>query len=179
MGDIDPTDVWDLTKAEIEGRQRVMWAVDALKKYTPGFEKARLRTMGASLGTRESRKIIGEYNITEHDVLNEARFEDSIGIFPEFLDGSGIAIMPSTGRYFHVPYRITVPQKVENLLVAGRCVAGDKVSHAATRQMMCCTVTGQSAGVAAAVSLKERVTCREVDVSKVQKALEKQDVRIK
>jgi hypothetical protein len=179
MGDIDPTDVWDLTKAEIEGRQRVMWAVDALKKYTPGFEKARLRTMGASLGTRESRKIIGEYNITEHDVLNEARFEDSIGIFPEFLDGSGIAIMPSTGRYFHVPYRITVPQKVENLLVAGRCVAGDKVSHAATRQMMCCAVTGQGAGVAAAVSLKERVTCREVDVSRVQKALEKQGVRIK
>ena len=179
MSDIDSTDVWDLTKAEIEGRQQVMWAVDALKKYTPGFEKARLRTIGSSLGTRESRKIIGEYDITEQDVLNQARFEDSIGICPEFLDGAGIAIMPSTGRYFHVPYRITLPQKVENLLVAGRCVAGDKVSHAATRQMMCCTVTGQGAGVAAAVSLKDGVTCRKVDVSSVQKALEKQDVRIK
>ncbi len=179
MSDIDSTDVWDLTRAEIEGRQQVMWAVDALKKYTPGFEKARLRTIGSSLGARESRKIIGEYNITEQDVLNQARFEDSIGIFPEFLDGAGIAIMPSTGRYFHVPYRITLPQKVENLLVAGRCVAGDKVSHAATRQMMCCTVTGQGAGVAAAVSLKDGVTCREVDVSRVQKALEKQGVRIK
>jgi hypothetical protein len=179
MAGIDPTDVRDLTKAEIEGRQQVIWAVEALKKYTPGFEKARLRTTGASLGTRESRKIIGEYDLTEHDVLNQARFEDSIGINPEFLDGSGIAIMPSTGRYFHVPYRITVPQKVENLLVAGRCVAGDRVSHAATRQMMCCTVTGQGAGIAAAVSLKDRVTCRQVDVSKVQKALEKQDVRIR
>lgn len=178
MPDIDPTDVWDLTKAEIEGRQQVMWAVEALKKYTPGFEKARLRTIGASLGTRESRKIIGEYNITEHDVLNQARFEDSIGIFPEFLDGNGIAIMPSTGRYFHVPYRITLPRKVENLLVAGRCVAGDKVSHAATRQMMCCAVTGQGAGVAAALSVKDGVTCRQVDIRGVQKALERQDVRI-
>jgi hypothetical protein len=178
MSNIDPTDVWDLTQAEIEGRQRVMWAVDALRKYTPGFEKARLRTIGASLGARESRKIIGAYDITERDVLNEARFEDSIGIFPEFLDGNGIAIMPSTGRYFHVPYRITLPQKVENLLVAGRCVAGDKVSHAATRQMMCCTVTGQGAGVAAAVSLKDGVSCREVDVSSVQKVLKKQGVRI-
>ena len=112
-------------------------------------------------------------------MLNQARFEDCIGICPEFLDGAGIAIMPSTGRYFHVPYRITLPQKVENLLVAGRCVAGDKVSHAATRQMMCCAVTGQGAGVAAAVSLKDGVTCRKVDVSSVQKALEKQDVRIK
>jgi hypothetical protein len=178
MSNIDPTDVGDLTKAEIEGRQQVMWAVAALKKYTPGFEKARLRTIGASLGVRESRKIIGEYNITADDVLNQARFEDSIGIFPEFLDGNGIAIMPSTGRYFHVPYGIILPVKVENLLVAGRCVAGDKVSHAATRQMMCCTVTGQGAGVAAAVSIKENLTCRQVSISEVQKALTRQGVRI-
>jgi len=179
MSGIDPTDVWDLTKAEIEGRQRVMWAVEALKKYTPGFEKARLRTFGAALGTRESRKIIGEYDLTEQDVLNQARFDDSIGICPEFLDGNNIAIMPSTGRYFHVPYGIVVPKQVENLLVAGRSVAGDKVSHAATRQMMCCTVTGQGAGTAAAISIKDGVTCRRVDVAKLQKALERQGVRIK
>ncbi len=178
MSGFDPTDVRDLTRAEIDGRQQVIWAVEALKKYTPGFEKARLRTIGASLGTRESRKIVGEYDLSENDVLNQARFEDSIGINPEFLDGTHIAIMPSTGRYFQVPYRVTLPQKVENLLVAGRCVAGDRVSHAATRQMMCCTVTGQGTGVAAALSLKDGVTCREVDVSGVQKALVKQGVRI-
>jgi hypothetical protein len=155
-----------------------MWAVAALKKYTPGFAKARLRTMGASLGVRESRKIIGRYNLTGDDVLNQARFADSIGIFPEFLDGHDIAIMPSTGRYFQVPYGVVVPEKVGNLLVAGRCVAGDKVSHAATRQMMCCTVTGQGAGVAAAVSLKSGVSCREVDVSQVQRCLTRQGVRI-
>ena len=179
MDNIDPTDVWDLTKAEIEGRQRVIWAVEALKKYTPGFKKARLRTIGSSLGIRESRKIIGEYNITEHDVSNQARFTDSIGICPEFIDGYGIAIMPTTGRYFHVPYRIIVPKKVENLLVAGRCVAGDKISHAATRQMCCCTVTGQGAGVAAAISINDNTICREVDIKKVQETLREQGVRIK
>jgi hypothetical protein len=178
MAGIDSTDVWDLTRGEIEGRQRVMWAVEALKKYAPGFEKARLRTIGASIGCRESRKIIGDYDLTEHDVLNQAKFEDSIGIFPEFLDGNGIAIMPSTGRYFQVPYRITLPQNVENLLVAGRCVAGDKVSHAATRQMMCCTVTGQGAGVAAALSLETDVTPRRVDIARVQEALRGQGVRL-
>ena len=178
MQNIDPTDVWDLTKAEIMGRQRVIWAVDALKKYTPGFKKARLRTIGSSLGVRESRKIIGEYDITESDVRNQARFEDSIGICPEFIDGYGIAIMPKTGRYFQVPYRILVPQKVENLLVVGRCVAGDKISHAATRQMCCCFVTGQAAGVAAAISIKSRTTCRNVDISTVQTELKKQGVRI-
>ena len=179
MNGIDPTDVWDLTKAEIEGRRRVLMAINALKKYTPGFKKARLRTIGASLGTRESRKITGVYNITESDVRNEARFEDTIGICPEFIDGHGVAIMPTTGRYFHVPYGIIVPQKVENLLVVGRAVAGDKISHAATRQIVCCTVTGQGAGVAAAVSIEDKTTCRLVDITKVQKILEKQGVRIK
>lgn len=175
---MDPTDVRDLTRAEIEGRQQTMWALSALKKYTPGFENAKLRTFGSSVGVRESRKIIGEYNITGHDVKNEARFEDSIGIFPEFLDMFSLVIIPTTGRYFQVPYRIMVPQKVENLLVVGRCVAGDKISHAATRQMMCSTVTGQGAGVAAAVSIKDNVICRGVDIRRVQKALKKQGVRV-
>ena len=110
--------------------------------------------------------------------MNEARFDDSIGINPEFLDGNDIAIMPSTGRYFHVPYGAILPQKVEGLLVAGRCVAGDKVSHAATRQMMCCTVTGQGAGVAAAVSVKDKASLREVNIVPIQKALAGQGVRI-
>ena len=178
MTNIDCTDVLDLTQAEIEGRKRVIWAIKALKKYTPGFKKARLRTIGSSLGTRESRKIIGVYNITENDIKRQARFKDSIGICPEFIDGYGIAIMPTTGRYFHVPYRITVPLKVENLLVAGRCVAGDKISHAATRQMVCCAVTGQGAGMAAAMSIKDNNTCRRVDISAVQEVLRKQGVRI-
>ncbi|GAB4340291.1 MAG: putative intracellular survival FAD-dependent oxidoreductase IbeA [Candidatus Abyssubacteria bacterium] len=178
MAGIDATDVRDLTWAEMEGRQRVIWALNALRKYKPGFENARLRTFGSCVGVRETRKIIGAYNITGHDVRNEARFEDSIGVFPEFLDAYGIVILPTTGRYFQVPYGIVLPQKVDNLLVAGRCVAGDRVSHAATRQMLCCAVTGQGAGVAAAVSLKDNVVCRRVNISKVQSALKRQGVRI-
>jgi ribulose 1,5-bisphosphate synthetase/thiazole synthase len=174
----DCTDVWDLTHAEIEGRHQAMLAIEALKRYVPGFETAKLRNFGMTLGTRDSRKIIGRTCLTGHDVRNEARFEDSIGVFPEFLDGYGVLILPTTGRYFQVPYGITVPQKVENLLVAGRCVAGDKISHAATRNMMCCTVTGQGAGVAAAVSIKDGVTSSQVDVQRVQRALRRQGVRI-
>jgi hypothetical protein len=174
---VDPTDVWDLTRAEIEGRQKAIWAIEALRKYTPGFQNARLRSFNSSLGTRESRKIVGEYILTEHDVKNQARFDDAIGIFPEFLDAYGVVIMPTTGRYLQLPYRILLPQKVENLLVAGRCVSADRIAFAATRQMMCCSVTGQGAGVAAAVSLRENVACRRVDISKVQNALERQGLR--
>jgi ribulose 1,5-bisphosphate synthetase/thiazole synthase len=174
----DCTDVWDLTRAEIEGRRQALWAIEALKRYVPGFEKAKLRNFGLTLGTRDSRKIVGRYDLTGHDVRHQARFEDSIGIFPEFLDGHGLLILPTTGRYFQVPLGITVPQRVQNLLVAGRCVAGDPVSHAATRNMMCCTVTGQGAGVAAAVSVQEGVSCAAVDVKRVQQGLQKQGVRI-
>ena len=83
-----------------------------------------------------------------------------------------------TGRYFQVPYGVLVPRGVENLLVAGRCVAGDKVAHAATRNQMCCAVTGQGAGVAAAVSLRDGTTTADVDVARVQAALERQGVRL-
>ena len=175
---IDVTDVWDLTRAEMDGRQKAMWALQALKKYTPGFQNSRLRSFNSSLGTRESRKIIGEYTLTGHDVKNRARFEDSIGIFPEFLDAYGEVIMPTTGRYFQVPYGVILPQKVENLLVAGRCVSANRTAFSATRQMMCCAVTGQGAGVAAATAVKQNVSCREVDMSKLQKALTRQGVRI-
>ena len=174
----DCTSVWDLTRGEMDGRQQAMWAIAALNKHLPGFEKARLKNFCTSLGTRESRKITGRGSLSGHQVRSQARFEDSIGIFPEFLDAYGTVILPTTGRYFQVPYGITLPQKVENLLVVGRAVAGDQQSHAATRQMMCCAVTGQGAGVAAALSLQAGVTAAEVDIKKLQKELKKQGVRI-
>jgi hypothetical protein len=116
--------------------------------------------------------------MTAHDVRHQARFDDAIGIFPEFIDGYGVLVLPTTGRYFQVPYGIMVPQRVENLLVAGRCVAGDEVSHAAVRNMMCCTVTGQGAGVAAAVSLKNYVSPGVLDIGLLQAALARQGVRL-
>lgn len=178
MTGYDCTDVWDLTAAEIEGRRQAMLAIEALRAYLPGFENARLRNFGMTLGTRDSRKIVSDYTLSEYDVRNQARFDDSIGIFPEFLDGYGILVLPTTGNYFQVPYRILVPRKVENLLVAGRGVAGDKIAHTATRSMMCCTVTGQGAGVAAAIAVKNKCTARTVNIQHLQQALAKQNVRL-
>jgi hypothetical protein len=178
MTGVDGTDVWDLTKGEIEGRKQVMMAINALNHYAPGFENASLRTFGMTIGIRDTRKIIGAYNLTEYDVRNQARFEDTVGIFPEFIDGYGVLILPTTGRYFQIPYRVMLPQKVKNLLVAGRSIAGDKISHAAVRSMMCCTVTGQAAGVAAALAVKEGVEVSAVDIERLQMALLKQGVRI-
>ena len=175
----DGTDPDDLTRGEIEGRKQAMLAIEAMKRFNPGCENAKLRNFGMTIGIRDTRKIDAIYNMTETDVREQARFDDSIGIFPEFIDGYGILILPTTGRYFHLPYRTLLPKGVENLVCAGRITGGDKVSHAATRNMMCCTVTGQGAGVAAALSVRHDQAFDALDVGLVQKELVRQGVRLR
>jgi hypothetical protein len=122
---------------------------------------------------------VSRYELTAADVREQGRFDDSIGIFPEFIDGYGILILPTTGRYFQVPYRAMVPSDgVRNLLVTGRSIGGDQTSHAAVRNMMCCTVAGQGAGVAAAVAVKTGRDVAEIDIAAVQSELKRQDVRL-
>jgi hypothetical protein len=174
----DGTDPEDLTYFEMEGRKQAMLAVAAMRRYNPGCEAARLRNFGMTLGVRDTRKIDAVYNMTSADVREQARFEDSVGIFPEFIDGYGILILPTTGRYFHVPYRTLLVKEVDNLLVAGRATGGDRDSHAATRNMMCCTVTGQGAGIAAAISVKHKQRLADLDIGLIQQELTRQGVRL-
>src|SRR6204780_5920477 len=175
----DGTDPQDLTTGEIQGRHQAMMAITALKAFMPGCEDAKLRNFGMTLGVRDTRKIDAIYNLTANDVREQARFDDAIGIFPEFIDGYGILILPTTGRYFQVPYRSLVPRRVGNLLVAGRCIGGDTVSHASARNMMCCAVSGQGAGVAAAVSLQRNEPLDAVNIGAVQQELTRQGARIR
>ncbi len=174
----DGTDPDDLTRGEMEGRKQAMMAVEAMRRFNPGCERAKLRNFGMTIGIRDTRKIDAIYNMTSHDVREEARFEDSIGIFPEFIDGYGILILPTTGRYFHLPYRTLLPRGVRNLICAGRITGGDKDSHAATRNMMCCAVTGQGAGVAAAMSVRHGQAFEGLDIKLVQQELLRQGVRL-
>jgi ribulose 1,5-bisphosphate synthetase/thiazole synthase len=173
----DGTDPDSLTRFEIEGRRQAMLAIDALRRYTPGCARARLRNFGMTIGIRDTRKIDAVYNMTEVDVRGEARFEDSIGIYPEFIDGYGVLVLPTTGRYMHVPYRALRPKGVKSLLVAGRAIGGDRIAHAATRNMACCAVAGQGAGIAAAVSLRTGRELDQVDLGLVQRELHRQGVR--
>lgn len=176
---VDGTDANDLTRAEIEGRRQAMHAIAALKGFMPGCDNAKLRNFGMTLGIRDTRKIDALYNLTGADVRGQARFEDAIGIFPEFIDGYGVLILPTTGRYFHVPYRSLVPKGVGHLLVAGRSIGGDRISHAAVRNMMCCAVSGQGAGVAAAVSVRTGEPFERLDLEAVRRELLRQGARIR
>ncbi len=175
---LDGTDPDALTHGEMAGRKQAMHAINALRAFMPGCETAKLRNFGMTLGIRDTRKIDAAYNMTSNDVRGEARFDDSIGIFPEFIDGYGYLILPTTGRYFHVPYRSMLPKGVKNLLVTGRAIGGDKISHAAVRNMMCCAVAGQGAGVAAALSVQAECGLDSIDIASVQRELRRQGARI-
>ena len=179
LADLDATNPDHLTQGEMEGRRQAMLAIEALKQFNPGCENAKLRNFGMTLGVRDTRKIDAVYNMTAHDVREQGKFDDTIGIFPEFIDGYGILILPTTGRYFQLPYRAMLPKGVKHLLVTGRSVGGDQDSHAAVRNMMCCAVNGQGAGVAAAISIECDVDVADVDIKKVQKKLIEQGARLR
>jgi len=178
MNHIDCTDIEDLTKAEIVGRAAALDIIKVLNNLVPGCENARLRNFGMSLGTRDSRIIDGVGFLTESYVRNEGRCENSIGIQPDFIDGFGVLHIPTDGKYYQIPYECLLPKKIKNLLVAGRTISGDKIAFCSFRNMSCCTVTGQGAGVAAAIAVKNKQNTYTVDIKKVQKSLMQQGVRI-
>lgn len=176
---VDGTNPDGLTEVEIEGRRQAMRTIEAVKGFMPGCEQAKLRNFGMTFGIRDTRKIDAIYNLTAGDVCGEVRFADSIGMFPEFIDGYGLLIIPTTGRYFHLPYRALLPKTgPRNLLVASRSIGGDKVSHAAVRIMMCCAVGGHGAGVAAAVSIKTKRDFHALDIAQVGAELRRQGARV-
>ena len=178
LAGIDGTDPDSMTRGEIEGRQQAMQALEALRHFMPVCAGARLRNFGMTIGIRDTRKIDARYNMTEADARHQGRFDDSIGIYPEFIDGYGVLIIPTTGRYMQIPYRSLLPQRVRGLLVAGRAIGGDRIAHAATRNMACCTVTGQGAGIAAAVAVRTGCELDNVDMAQVQAGLAVQEVRL-
>ena len=179
LAGIDGTDPDSMTKGEIEGRRQAMLAIEALRRYMPGCKGVRLRNFGMSIGIRDTRKIDALYNMTETDARQQGRFDDTIGIYPEFIDGYGVLIIPTTGRYMQIPYRAMLPKKVKGLLVTGRAIGGDRIAHAATRNMACCAVAGQGAGVAAALAVKAGGDVADIDIGAVQAELERQGVRIR
>jgi hypothetical protein len=175
---IDGTNVWDLTHAEIMGRQQVMWAVDVLRDYAKemGFENCTLRSMAGQIGIRETRRIKGEYSVCRADVLGHAEFDDTIGVFTTFIDGE---VVSKDDAHFQLPYRMILPKKLENLAVAGRCASCEDDAIQTVRMMVCCATTGQAAGTACALSIKEGVSLRNMDVSKLQAQLVSDGVKIR
>ncbi|MDD2430170.1 MAG: FAD-dependent oxidoreductase [Firmicutes bacterium] len=175
----DATNVDHLTNAQIEGRSRIRRFMNFFKKYFPGFENAYISSIANMVGIRESRRVRGEYYLTEDDYGNTVKFPDGIAKNRYPIDvhspkkGGGVNFYSGLkpGEYHEIPYRCLVPLNVENLLVVGRCISCSFVAQAAIRIEQNCHAFGEAAGVAAALALKENVSVRELDGVKLRDKL--------
>jgi hypothetical protein len=180
--EFDGTSVEDLTRAEIITRKQIIQIVDFLRNRVPGCNNTYLLETAPMIGVRETRRIIGEYVLTKEDILEEREFEDAIarGSYPiDIHDPKGLDVSftyPRTGGSYQIPYRCLVPKRIDNLLVAGRCISTSHEAHASTRVMVPCMATGQAAGTAASLGIKTGASPRQVDVSHLQTLLREQGV---
>ncbi len=165
---IDATKVEDVSRAYVTLRKQIPPIARFLKAEIPGFENAFVADSGWFLGVRETRRIMGEYLLTKEDVLGGKRFEDGIGQAFFAMDihdpkGNRGTTVEKPVRHYEIPYRCLTPRGVENLLIAGRPISATHEAHASLRVIPICLGIGQAAGTAAAISIAEDRTPREVD----------------
>lgn len=165
----------DLSQAEIEIRKQAYCAFDFLQRYVKGFENAIFLEVAPKLGVRETRRVTGQYVITEADVRGNKRFDDAIGLCNSPVDvhepGGSRAIMDHVGVGYGIPYRTMIPLSVDNLVVAGRCISADAIAFGSTRNVPACTMTGEAAAIAATLAAQRGVSVSEVPVADVQARL--------
>lgn len=178
VAEIDPTDPIQLTAAEVEGRRQAEVYAAFLKDFVPGYERSVLADLSTQIGIRESRRIFGEYRLTKKDVLAARTFEDAIAqcgapIEDHHSGGDTHWEYLPQGETYGIPFRCLKPQQVEGLLVVGRCLSADHDAHASVRSMGQCMAMGQAAGAAAALSVSEQVTPRNLSVTDLRNRLMK------
>jgi hypothetical protein len=173
---IDGTNVHDLTRAEIETREQAWGVYKFLKKYIGGFEQSYILDTGVQVGVRETRHIVGDYELTEDDVLTSKAFADGIACGAFAIDihppqGEQQVFSGSGKSVYEIPYRCLLPQGVDNLWVAGRCICATHAAFGSARVMATAMAMGQGAGVAAAIATELGIITRQIDVSEVRKKL--------
>jgi hypothetical protein len=170
----------DLTRGEIDGRRQAVAAFEFLRTV-PGFEKSYIVDLPPQLGIRETRRVVGGYMLSGEDVLGCASFEDSIGVngWPMEQHVAGEVIfkfppIPESRGFNELPYRMLLPQAVDNLLIAGRCASMTHDGQSAARVSGACFAMGEAAGSAAALALSGNTIPRDIAVEKLQQALRQQ-----
>ncbi len=170
LGAFDASDPVSLTKAEVTARRQAIQMVGAMREFG-GEAMQNMELIGTSpqIAIRETRRVKGVYVLTEEDAIEGHKFDDVIAWRSGFLD---IGYVRFTDMKIHdVPFRAILPEKMDNLLMAGRCISASHPAASAGKSMGNCIATGHAAGIAAAMSIKQRIVPRELNVSKLQDAL--------
>jgi hypothetical protein len=174
----DPTNIIELSKAEILGRRQALEYFRFMKDYLPGYEKSVFLNFSTQIGVRETRRVIGEYTLTKEDVLNARKFEDVIVLCGAPIEdhhnqaGTKWEYLPD-GETYQVPYRSLIPKDSVNLLVAGRCLSATHDAHASVRSMGQCMGMGQAAGFAASLAVEHDCRPLDIDINELQSKLRK------
>ncbi len=179
----DGTDARSLTQGEIEGRAQIDDIVTYLVNYVPGFENAYFTKTAPFLGIRETRRIVGQYVMTQEDVLACRHFDDSIAVASYPIDihrpsDDGCTLI-WCGDCYDIPYRSLVPQKVSNLLVAGRAISTTHEAMGAIRVMATCMAMGEAAGRAAKISVRGNRAPADIDVQELRRQQLEQGVYLR
>jgi glycine/D-amino acid oxidase-like deaminating enzyme len=177
---IDATDPVALTDAELEGRRQVGEYHRFLRDRVPGFEASVIVGTSPSIGVRESRRVIGDYQLTRDDVLGARRFQDEIALCGAPIEDHGpggetdwqYVASGGHGAVYGIPYRALLPHGLDALLVAGRCFSSTHDAHASARSMATCMAMGQAAGTAAALSVSGNSLPRAIDVGQLREQLQ-------
>jgi hypothetical protein len=170
----------DLTRGEIDGRRQAIEAFEFLRTV-PGFEKSYIVDLPPQLGIRETRRVVGGYMLSGEDVLACASFDDSIGVngWPMESHVAGDVVfkfppIPESRGFNELPYRMLVPERLDNLLVAGRCASMTHDGQSAARVSGACFAMGEAAGSAAALALSGNTIPRDIATEKLQQRLKEQ-----
>ena len=176
---LDGTDAAELSAGEIEGRRQIVRYFDFLKQDVPGFEDAYIVDIPPQIGIRETRRITGCYQLTDGDVLGCASFPDTVGVngWPIEEHTAGDVLwrwpeIPASRGFNNLPYRMLLPHRVPNLLVAGRCASMTHDAQSAARVSGACFVMGQAAGAAAHLTLASGTPLADIPVDALQRTLE-------
>lgn len=194
---LDPTDIRDLSRGEMECRQYVMDIYRYLKENFEELKNIEIASIAPEIGFRDSRRIEGQYHLTIEDMESRRHFDDVIAVFPRFydmlapdanMDGDGKAegrgyaghiFEPVVDeRTFEIPYRALLPRNVDNLLAAGRCISADHVAESGTRAISLCMMTGEAAGAAAALAVRGGTAPARVSVPELQRMLMAQNIHL-
>ncbi len=172
---VNGTDPGSLTFGEVEGRKQIQDIQQYLIKYVPGFESAYFLKTAPFLGIRETRRIVGQYVMNQEDILGCAHFDDAIAVASYPLDihhpQGGGCTLEWCGDCYDIPYRSLIPEKIKNLIVAGRCISATHEAMSAIRVMAPCMAMGEAAGRAAKMAVRQGVSPDVIDVKELQAEL--------
>lgn len=171
---VDATDTEELTMAEIKLRRQVNLLSGMLKQHIPGFKNAWLSWTPDSAGIRLTRIVECGHDMTTEEIQEGKRFEDEVFLYGFHDCAPKIRI--KDGKWYGFPYRALVPERMDGLLAAGRCLTGTWEAHMSTRNTVSCMAQGQAAGTAAALCAKENIAPRMLDPQKLRKTLKEQGV---